>query len=93
MDQNLFNLIKNHQYDKLISLIKNNENLDLNIIDETGTYLLQYVILFRQKDLLALMITRNCKLDILDSDGRSIFLYKFILSSLIFTSFSESEEI
>lgn len=73
MDQNLFNLIKNHQYDKLISLIKTNENLDLNIIDETGTYLLQYVILFRQKDLLALMITRNCKLDILDSDGRSIF--------------------
>ena len=73
MDQNLFNLIKNHQYDKLINLIKNNDNVDLNIIDETGTYLLQYVILFRQKDLLALMITRNCKLDILDSDGRGIF--------------------
>ena len=73
MDQTLFNLIKNHQYDKLINIIKTDDKLDLNIIDETGTYLIQYVILFRQKDLLALLITRNCKLDILDSDGRSIF--------------------
>jgi len=73
MDHSLFNLIKNHQYDKLIDLIKKDNKIDLNIIDDTGTYLLQYVILFRQKDLLALMITRNCKLDILDSEGRSIF--------------------
>jgi ankyrin repeat protein len=73
MEQIIFNLIKNHQYDKLIELIKSNTTLDLNIIDETGTYLIQYIILFRQKDLLALMITRNCKLDILDSDGYNIF--------------------
>jgi ankyrin repeat protein len=73
MDQTLFNLIKSHQYDKLISLIKNDDKIDLNIIDETDTYLVQYAILFRQKDLLALMITRNCKLDILDTEGKSIF--------------------
>lgn len=73
MDQTLFNLIKSHQYDKLINIIKIDDKIDLNIIDESGTYLLQYIILFRQKDLLALVISRNCKLDILDSDGRSIF--------------------
>jgi ankyrin repeat protein len=72
-EQLIFNLIKSHQYDKLITLIKEDETLDLNILDETNTYLIQYVILFRQKDLLALLITRNCKLDILDSEGNSIF--------------------
>ena len=73
MNQTLFNLIKSNQYEKLINLIKNDNKIDLNIIDETETYLVQYAILFRQKDLLALMITRNCKLDILDTEGKSIF--------------------
>jgi ankyrin repeat protein len=69
----LFDLIKKHEYSKLINIIKNNNNIDLNEVDETGIYLIQYAILFRQKDIVALLISRNCKLDILDSDGRGIF--------------------
>lgn len=72
-EKDLFNLIKNHQYDKLIRIIKEDPNIDLNEVDETNTYLIQYAILFRQKDILALLISRNCKLDILDSEGRNIF--------------------
>jgi ankyrin repeat protein len=69
----IFDLIKNHKYDKLINIIKSDNTIDLNIIDETGTYLIQYAIIFRQKDLIALLISKNCKLDILDSDGRNIY--------------------
>ena len=73
IENDLFNLIKNHKYDKFIKLIKENPTIELNEIDDTNTYLIQYAILFRQKDIVALLISRNCKLDILDSDGRSIF--------------------
>ena len=69
----LFELIKSHQYSKLIDIIKSDENIDLNEVDETNTYLIQYAILFRQKQLVALLISKGCKLDIMDSDGRSIF--------------------
>jgi ankyrin repeat protein len=69
----LFEYIKNHQYDKLLNVIKLDNKYDLNQVDETGVYLIQYAILFRQRDLVALLISKNCKLDILDSDGRSIF--------------------
>ena len=85
----LFDLIKKHEYSKLINIIKNNKDIDLNEVDETGVYLIQYAILFRQKDIVAILITRNCKLDILDSDGRGIFYipikfgYNDIVSILI----------
>lgn len=85
----LFEYIKNHQYDKLISAIKSDNKYDLNEVDESGIYLIQYAILFRQRDLVALLISKNCKLDILDSDGRSIFYvpikfgYNEIVSLLI----------
>jgi ankyrin repeat protein len=69
----LFDLIKNHQYDKIITIIKSDDKIELNDIDESGLYLIQYAILFRQKDLVALLISKGCKLDVLDSDGRSIF--------------------
>lgn len=69
----LFDLIKTHQYDRLIRIIKSDSEIDVNEIDDNGLYLIQYAIIFRQKDIVALLISRNCKLDILDSDGRSIF--------------------
>jgi len=69
----LFDLLKTHEYNNLINLIKVNDKLDLNQPDETNTYLIQYAILFRQKDLVALLISKNCKLDILDNEGRNIF--------------------
>jgi ankyrin repeat protein len=72
-EKKLFELLKSHQYDKLIDIIKSDPNIDLNEVDETGTYLIQYAILFRQRVLVALLISKNCKLDIIDSDGRSIF--------------------
>lgn len=72
-EKQLFEYIKNHDYDKVINIIKSNLTLDLNEPDDSGTYLIQYAILFRSKDILALLISRNCRLDVLDNDGRNIF--------------------
>jgi len=88
-DNILFEYIKNHQYDKLIATIKSDIKYDLNEMDESGIYLIQYAVLFRQRDIVALLISKNCKLDILDSEGRSIFYipikfgYNEIVSILI----------
>ena len=67
----LFELIKSEQYDKFISIIKKN-NIDVNEYDETNTYYVQYAIIYRQKNILSLLISKGCKLDIIDNDGRSL---------------------
>ena len=69
----MFKLIKEHNYSELIDLINNNDKLDLNEKDDTNTYLIHYAILFRNIDIIALLLSKKCKLDILDSDGRNIF--------------------
>ena len=73
MENNLFNLIKNHDYDTLIDFIKKNENIELNEPDDVGLYLIHYAILFKQKDIVALLISKKCKLDIFDNEGFGIF--------------------
>ena len=89
---NLFNLIKNEEYDKLINIIKNDNKHDINDYDDTNTYLIQYAILYRQKNIVALLISKGCKLDIIDSDGRSILYipikYYYIEIVKILISFS-----
>ena len=69
----LFNLIKNHNYDKFIEIIKSNDKIDLNESDESGYYLIHYAILYKQTEIVALLISKKCRLDILDNDGYSIF--------------------
>ena len=72
-EKQLFKYIKNHQYDDLIKLIKSDDKIDLNEQDDNGVYLIQYAIMFGQRDIIALLISRNCKLDIIDSEGKGIF--------------------
>jgi ankyrin repeat protein len=69
----MFQLIKEHKYTDLIELINTDNKLDINEKDDTNTYLIHYAILFRNIDIITLLISKKCKLDILDSDGRSIF--------------------
>lgn len=70
---NLFNLLKNHEYTDFINILKADDNLELNEIDSLGLYLIHYAILFNQKDIVALLISKKCKLDILDNEGFGIF--------------------
>ena len=69
----MFQLIKEHKYTELIELINNDEKLDLNYKDDNNNCLIHYAILFRNIDIITLLISKKCKLDILDSDNRSIF--------------------
>lgn len=71
----LFDLIKRHEWNKFISIIKENEEIDVNIKDETGNYLIQYCVLFNQKEALSLLISRNARVDVTDNDNRSIIYY------------------
>ena len=73
MINNLFNLIKNHDYENFLNTIKLNEDIDLNIPDDIGLYLIHYAILFKQNDIVALLISKKCKLDLLDNEGFGIF--------------------
>ncbi|VVU95179.1 Ankyrin repeats (3 copies) [seawater metagenome] len=74
MDDNkvLFEYIKNHEWEKFIDTLKNNEEIDVNIRDANYNYLIQYVIMFNKKNIVTYLINRGCRLDIIDTDGRSI---------------------
>ena len=64
MDQ-IFNLIKSKDYKKL-------KELDLNIFDDQNNYLIHYVLLNDQVDILKIILKRDIRLDVLDIDGRTI---------------------
>ena len=81
--EEIFNLIKKNNFDEIYKLIKNNKITDLNIRDQNYNYFIQYIINYNQVRILELILvlqtenTINIRLDILDTDGRSI-LYNCI---------------
>ena len=75
MSINLFELIKNHNYDKIKEIINMDEKIDLNLIDSSGVYFIEYIIMYNNIELLALILTKNVKLDILTNDGMSLLFY------------------
>jgi len=75
MENNLFELLKSHNYDKIKEILEIDNNIDLNIIDKSGIYFIEYVIIYNNIDLLALILTKNIKLDILTHDGMSLLYY------------------
>jgi ankyrin repeat protein len=83
MDNEVFILIKNNKFDDIYNLIKNNKIKDLNIKDTNYNYFIQYIINFNQIKIIELILELqtknkiNIRLDIIDSDGRSI-LYNCI---------------
>ena len=68
----LFKLLKSHEWGKFEDLINKTEDLDLNIRDNSNNYLIQYIILYNKSDLLNLILSKNAKIDVNDSDGRNI---------------------
>lgn len=89
MTKNLFEFIKNKNINELIKIIKKDDNINLNIMDETYNYFINYVLLYNFEDLLDIMLTKNIRLDIIDTDGRSIlyipikYSYNSILKKLL----------
>jgi ankyrin repeat protein len=68
----VFNMIKLKDFKKLKEFILKNTNMDLNIYDQHNNYLIHYLILYDQYDILKLVLKRDIRLDILDIDDRTI---------------------
>jgi ankyrin repeat protein len=71
----LFKFLKSHKYSDLKDLLNNNKNIledIINIRDDTNTYLISYAILYNQIDIVKILIENAAKIDILDSDEKSI---------------------
>lgn len=88
-----FELIKSHKFEDLreelikIKEIKENinENIDINIRDETNNYLINYAIIFNRIDILKILLEIGARIDILDNDGRTVLYYpvKFGYTNII----------
>lgn len=84
----IFDLVKSHQWEKLYQIIKSTE-IDLNIKDNTNTYLLEYAIMFNQIKLTDLLLEKKVRIDITGDNSRSIlynvikFSYLNILTKLL----------
>lgn len=82
-NQEIFNLIKAHKFDTLSKIIKDKKIKNFDIRDQNYNYLIQYIVNYNQPDILSLILNLsltsdiNIRLDILDTDGRSI-LYNCI---------------
>ena len=79
--EEIFNLVKNQTWDKLIKLIKSID-IDLNIKDNSNTWLLEYAILFNQLELVNILLEKNIRIDITDDNSKSI-LYNVIKFSYL----------
>nr|QBK89057.1 MAG: ankyrin repeat protein [Mimivirus LCMiAC02] len=86
----LFDLIKKHKWDDFSNYLKNNEDIDVNIRDNSNNYLIHYAIIYNHKNTVSMLIHRGSRLDITDSNGRSILYipikhnYVDILSLLLY---------
>lgn len=79
----IFNLIKNQKFDELYNLIKAKKIKNFDLRDTNFNYLIQYIINYNLVHIMELILKLNeteefnIRMDILDTDGRSI-LYNCI---------------
>jgi len=74
----IFNLIKLQNWNDLLNIIETNDtDFNYNIQDNTKTYLLEYLIIFNQYKIIKILLKKNIKIDIFDSNNKSI-LYNVI---------------
>lgn len=68
----LFNYAKNNIWDKFVDFLQKNEDIDVNIRDDSNNYLINYAIIQNRTDAVSILINRQSNLDMTDHDGRSI---------------------
>lgn len=77
----IFELVKQRDWINLIKLLKKT-SIDLNIKDNSGTWLLEYAIIFNQSELVDVLLEKGVRIDITDDNSKSI-LYNVIKFSYI----------
>lgn len=74
----IFDLLKNKKFEELYKYIKENEDLDLDVYDESFNYFIQYLVMYNNYEIIEYILKhRSIRLDILDTDGRNL-LYNTI---------------
>lgn len=73
----LFQFIKNNKYEQFLEYIStlNKTNLDVNMKDDNGNYLITLAILINNRKIVKILIEFGSRLDFLDPEGYSILYY------------------
>jgi len=89
---NIFKLIKLKKFNEVNKII--NSNIDLNIYDEQNNYLIHYIILNNEIELLKKILKKGIQIDILDMDGRTLLYipikYNYIESLELLLNFNKN---
>lgn len=71
--EKIFKLIKKNKWDEILKILQElDDKIDINIKDQTENYIITYAVLHNRLDIIKNLHEKNVKLDILDSDNRSI---------------------
>ena len=80
-EKEIFNLIKEQKFNEIYKIIKNKQITNFDFKDNNYNYFIQYIINYNQLEIFELIINLsniiNIRIDILDTDGRTI-LYNCI---------------
>ena len=78
----IFNYIKNKKFNDLLEFIKKNKDIDLDVYDENYNYVIQYLVMFNEIEIIKYILNNtqsdnytqsvNIRLDVLDNDGRNL---------------------
>ena len=72
----IFKLLKNNKWDELIKILNNvDENIDVNMRDSANNYIISYAVMYNRIDIVKKLCELNAKIDVLDSDERSILYF------------------
>lgn len=67
----IFEIIKSKNFVELKNYIET-EDINYNIADQNNNYIIHYIINFNLPKILSLLLKKNIRLDVLDTDGRNI---------------------
>ena len=70
--KHLFELLKNHKWDQFENELNNKTTYDLNIKNENGSYLIDYIIMLNKPKLIPIIINKGARIDVVDNEGRSL---------------------
>lgn len=68
----LFELIKNHKWDKLKKALADDEHIDVNIRDKGGNYLITYAVILNKKEIVSALINKGSRLDVIVEGKQSL---------------------
>lgn len=69
----IFKLLKSKKYDDFFDLIKTNNNINFDIVDDNYNYILNYLVRDNMIDIIKYILDNfELRLDVVDSDGKNI---------------------